>query len=116
MDHSPLVMSKSDASETAQSLQMHLLCYGWLSAYFDEQRKMMFRFRPKHHYLFHQALQTNEWQLNQGMFHTWDQESFLGKLKQICVRCHGGTATVRVFERYLLTMAMMFEQHRRVTK
>lgn len=116
MDHSSLVMSESDASETAELLQLHLLCYSWLSAYYHECRQMMFRFRPKHHYVFHQALQIQEWRINQSIFHTWDQESFLGKIKQICIRCHGGTATVRVFERYLLTMAMMFEQHRRVTK
>ncbi|CAL1151780.1 unnamed protein product [Cladocopium goreaui] len=114
LDNSGLLMSESDANETAECLQLHLVTYAWLAAYYWEEGVLLFRFRPKHHYLFHQAVQIAEWRLNQSIFHTWDQESFLGKIKQICVKCHGATATVRVFERYLLCMAMMLEQHRRV--
>lgn len=114
LDNSGLLLSKKDSKEAAESLQLHLVSYSWLAAMSWNEGQLLFRFRPKHHYLFHQACQLQEWRLNQSVFHTWEQESFLGKVKQICNKCHGSTATIRVFERYLLTMAMMLEQHRRL--
>ena len=53
------------------------------------------------------------WRLNQFLFQTMDEESFLGKLKNIFTACHGKTANRRMYSRYLLVLAMLLEDHRR---
>lgn len=52
-----------------------------VSAFFRREREMLFRVRPKHHYLAHQDTQLLAWKINQSAFHTSDEESFLGKAK-----------------------------------
>ena len=114
MDQNGLLLSDGDAEAICYHLHLHLKTYSWLASYFWGERKLYFRMRPKHHCLYHQALQAKAWAVNPCVFHTWDEESFLGKIKNICQQCHGKTATARLFQRYLLCMAMMLEQHRRL--
>lgn len=112
-DNSGLVLAEEDAVEASECLYQHLVTYQWLTAYFWEQRETLFRVRPKHHYLAHQSFQLKAWKLNQCMFATFDEESFLGKAKAIWQKCHGKTASKRFYDRYLLCLAMMLEEHRR---
>ena len=113
MDNSGMILSNSDASECSQGLMMFLKGYSWLATYYRQRSILLFRMRPKHHMMWHQGWQIHAWKLNQNIWHTFDEESFLGKLKQICKCCHGGTATRRVYQRYILVLAMMVEEHRR---
>lgn len=83
MDNSGLILSVEDAKETSRCLLVHLQAYSWLASFFWEERRLLFRLRPKHHCVFHQSRQFEQWRINQAMFHCFDQESFLGKLKNI---------------------------------
>ena len=94
MDNGGLVLNGNDAQEASNCL-------------------MLFLMRPKHHCLYHQAVQLGEWRLNQNLFQTCDDESFLGKLKNIFTACHGKTAPWRMYSRYLLVLAMFLENRRR---
>ena len=113
MDNGGLVLNGNDAQEASNCLKMFLSGYAWLASHFLGQRLMLFLMRPKHHCLYHQAVQLGEWRLNQNLFQTCDDESFLGKLKNIFTACHGKTAPWRMYSRYLLVLAMFLENRRR---
>ena len=83
MDAGGLLLDESDAQEGSENLHKFLTGYAWLAAHFVNKRMMLFLFRPKHHCVFHQAVQLGAWRINQTMFQTTDDESFLGKLKKI---------------------------------
>ena len=82
MDAGGLLLDESDAQEGSENLHKFLTGYAWLAAHFVNKRMMLFLFRPKHHCVFHQAVQLGAWRINQTMFQTTDDESFLGKLKK----------------------------------
>ena len=114
LDNSGVILDYNTAHEVADLLQNHITTYAWLAAFWFNQRKMVFRIRPKLHYLWHQAAQMREWQINICGFATWDDESFLGKIKAVATGCHGKTMTVRVFQRYLLCLALLIHKHQKL--
>ena len=67
---------------------------------------MLFKLRCKTHYNLHIAEDVKNHRLNPAVYHTFQEEAFLGKLKNIAIRCHGKTCAKRVFERYLLCTAI----------
>ena len=73
---------------------------------------LLFKLRPKTHYLYHMALELPKTRLNFNIFHTFTEESFLGKVKAIALRTHGKTMSQRTFQRYLLYMAIFLRQNR----
>lgn len=74
---------------------------------------MLYKIRHKSHYLVHVQAEVLTYKINQRLYHTWEDESFLGKLKAIAVRCHGKTVTFRIYQRYLLAFAIFLQEHRR---
>ena len=110
LDSAGIVLGEMDAEEASKMLLLHCKSYCWLSAFFS-QRKMLFRVRPKLHYIMHQALQVKHLKLNLSSFTTFEEESFLGKIKAIICSCHGATCYVRFFQRYLLCLALMIRKH-----
>lgn len=113
-DAGGLILTKHEAAESSSCLQKFLAGWVWLAANFVQKRQMLFLLRPKHHCLHHQAVQMNSWRINQRLFSTMDDESFLGKIKHIYTSCHGRTASARMYSRYLLVLAMVLEEHRRL--
>lgn len=97
MDHGSLVLSEEGALEAHECLHLHLNAYFWLAAYHYQQRIQLFKLRCKTHYLFHIAEDILELQLNPALFHTFDEESFLGKLKAIAIHCHGVHVQIACF-------------------
>lgn len=111
LDSSGLVMSWASASEAADALMLHAKSFSWLSSYFFEKRELLFRMRPKSHYVMHQAIFLKETALNLNSFNTFSEESFLGSIKMLAVACHGKTMTSRIFSRYLLCLALMVRKY-----
>ena len=65
------------------------------------------------HYLLHLSRYIKRTRLNMGVLGAvWGEESFLGKLKKIGVRCHSATVMKRVFGRYLLLQGLRFRDTR----
>lgn len=116
MDEGSMVFTGEEAKEANECLHLHLKCYFWLASYHYEKRALLYKLRCKSHYLFHIADDIIQFSLNPAMFYTFDEESFLGKIKRICVRCHGSTCTHRIFMRLILCMAMFVEQYRKTEK
>lgn len=108
-----LVFSHEEAAEASESLRAHLVSFMWLAAYHFQKREMYFKLRCKTHYLFHVSRDIQLTHVNPMMFENWHEESFLGKLKRVAIRCHGGTSTQRVFLRYLLCLAMYLQQFKK---
>ncbi|CAK9041685.1 Uncharacterized protein SCF082_LOCUS24047 [Durusdinium trenchii] len=107
LDHADLIVDR-DSGELSL---LHTRAYTWLSACYLNRRIMLFKIRPKFHYLWHQAVTLKTWRINVGVFANWDEEALLGKVKFIAVACHGRTVTQRVFERYLLVFALTIHRH-----
>ena len=102
LDSAGIVLGEMDAEEASKMLLLHCKSYCWLSAFFVSQRKMLFRVRPKLHYIVHQALQVKNLKLNLSSFTTFEEESFLGKIKAIICSCHGATCLRSVFSKILV--------------
>ena len=111
LDGSGIILDREAAEESSEMLLLHIKSYAWLAAYFYNKRVMVFRIRPKLHYIYHQAVQLREWRINMSVFATWTDESFLGKIKVVATACHGKTMTSRVFQRYLLCLALLVHRH-----
>ena len=110
MDNSGLIMEKGKAAEVSDSLFRFIRAYTWLASHFFGLRRLLFRIRPKLHYVYHQALEIRETQLNLSCFHTFNEESFLGKIKTLAKACHGRTMCKQVFARYVLVLALMVDR------
>lgn len=111
-DAGGLVLDEDEADEAAICLQTHLRTYAVLADHFYKLRLMMFKIRCKSHYLWHVSLEVRAYRINQNLFHTFQEESFLGKIKAIGVRCHGRTCSHRLYQRYFLCLAVFLEDHR----
>ena len=83
-------------------LHMHLRATEMLASYCWHNNIMAFKMRPKHHYMWHVAMDLPVTRLNPRVFHVWEEEKFLGRLKKIAIKCHGATVQRRALERYLL--------------
>ena len=114
MDNSSLVMERDVALEVSESLFRFIRAYTWLGSHYFGLRRLMFRIRPKLHYIYHQAVEIRDTQLNLCCFHTFSEESFLGKIKTLAKACHGRTMCKQVFARYLLVLALMVDRQDRL--
>ena len=110
-DSSGLVLTPDQASEASQCLADHLVCYGWLAARDYDRRVMRFKIRVKCHYLWHVSWEISKYKLNQNLFHTFQEESYLGKIKAVATKCHGRTCTGRIFQRLFLCFAIFLHEN-----
>ena len=114
MSAGDIILDRPTAVEASDALFMHIQMYAWLAAKYYCDRHMLFRIRPKVHYMWHQACQIRDWRINVQVFSTIHEESFLGKIKLVATACHGKTATARVYQRYVLCLALLVHQHRKL--
>jgi hypothetical protein len=113
-DFAGLVLNDQEADEAAQCLHLYLRAYAELAGYYFARGKLMYKMRHKYHYMTHVEVDISVYKINQRACHTFDEESFLGKLKAIGIRCHGKTLSFRIFQRYLLAWAVCLQEHRKL--
>lgn len=76
--------------------------------------KALFKLRPKHHYFCHILMRLQlDMQNPCKQLQCAGEETFMGVIKRIGSQTHGGTAYVRTFQRYLIYLAVRWEQRRR---
>lgn len=114
MDSHSLILPESAAREAHECLHLHLRAYLWLASFHYHQRELLFKVRPKTHYLHHLADDIFQYRLNPVLWHTFSEEHFLGRVKAIAVRCHGATCTSRLFLRYILCLAVCLEDFKKL--
>ena len=101
-----IILTEAEANEASSCLFTYNKCFAWLALRF-KGHGYLFKVRPKGHYLEHMAFALKELRFNQvKLFATHSEESFLGKVKSIACRVHGKTLSKRVFERYILCLAV----------
>ena len=110
-DRAGPVLLEGEAKQVADCMRLHLRSYIELAGIHYRSGRMMYKIRHKIHYLTHAVDDIFFYRLNQKLFHTFEEESFLGKLKAIGTRCHGSTMCSRIFQRYLLCIAVCLEEH-----
>lgn len=113
-DAGGIILSRRDAVEASESMLHHLRSYQFLNGNHGIEKVHLFRMRPKSHYLWHTAKQTRVWKINPFVFHCFQEESWLGHCKRIALQCHGKTMHHRIYERYLICLALYLENHKRV--
>lgn len=86
-------------------LSLHLRCYEILASYAWAARLMIFKFRPKHHVVWHMSQDILRTRVNPKVWSCSGDESFLGRLKHIAVMCHARATSLRTFQRYVLALA-----------
>ena len=113
MDNSGVLLTPEDAKAASEALQLHIKTFCWLALCFHDRRLLYWKVRPKTHVLFHMSTELVETRINPSIYHTFEDESFLGKIKAIASKVHGRTLCQRVFERYFLVLALFFDQEKR---
>ena len=109
--HGGLILSQEEASEASSSVLTFVSCFAWLALHSHDNKLLLFKCRPKLHYMFHTGEDLLKLRLNQlKLFATFEEESFLGRVKSIACQVHGRTLTTRVFQRYILTLAVSLHQ------
>lgn len=66
--------------------------------------------RPKHHCLYHLGRDVGRTCLNPRALSCWSDESFLGYLKRIGVRCHQLGILNRLYQRYILFLSLRWHK------
>ena len=110
-DSSGLIMEEGAACEAHDRLMEFFKSYAWLANFFYAQRLMLFRIRPKMHYMWHQAVQVRLWRINPSCFDNFSEESLRGHIKGMAKACHGSTVTTKMFYRYLISLAVEVSKH-----
>jgi hypothetical protein len=110
LDTSGDVLTLEQAEVAHRAGSRFLQC--WQALANEAALDFRFKIRCKHHMFDHVV-----WQLKAGRWNPkrnacWIDESFLGVLKGIGKRTHGGTTMLRVLQRYLLFIAVHFEERR----
>ena len=68
--------------------------------------------RPKHHNMDHMGRDIDRLRLNpRKIMACFGDESFLGYLKRIGIKCHQATLMVRLFQRYLLFISLRWRDN-----
>lgn len=106
-----IILGKDEAAEASKCLFVFVGCYSWLALACHDKKWLLFKCRPKLHYIMHTAEDLKSLRLNQlKLFSTFTEESFLGRIKSIAQQVHGRTFAMRVFQRYLLVFALVLHQ------
>ena len=116
LDHSELVMSESDTDYVCEHIQCFLLHWQGMFQIFHAAEICRWKFRPKHHYFEEMMMQIRRTRINPRHLACWQDESYLGHIKKIALRCHAGTALLRVFQRLSINLSHRFHKTKETAK
>ncbi|CAE7761614.1 unnamed protein product, partial [Symbiodinium necroappetens] len=116
LDHAGLLMDEDTSKVAYRHIRRHLTCWQWLASFSQSQGWHLWRLKPKHHYFDHISDFILRTRINPSIGAVWEEESFLGRLKKIAIRCHSATTMKRLMQRYLLMMGLRLEESRRVAQ
>jgi hypothetical protein len=78
-----------------------------------EQNLLLYRLRPKHHSVDHIQMDVVRTKLNPARVSScFQEESFLGYIKRIGVRCHASNMLLRLLQRYILYLSLRWKDSR----
>ena len=112
LDCNDLVLPPHDAQEVHDLLMQHLLHCQGLWQHFHALNVKRWKQRPKQHDLEHIAVFTKQTRLNARCTACFQDESYLGVLKHVAVKCHSSTVLLRMFQRILLNLSVRWKHNR----
>lgn len=116
MDTNDIVFQDGAKTETCDLLLQHLLHCQGLRQECRAQEVRRWKLRPKHHALEKIMLFVQETGLNPRVLACWQDESFLGRVKQIGTHCHSVTMLKRVYQRLILNWSQRWWETQRHAK
>ena len=105
---SPNVPSKA----VGENVEIHLLSWQHLAAQCSAKGLSLYKMRPKHHNFFHIGQDCVRTRLNPKVQSCWNDESFLGYLKRIGLKCHQANVMQRMMQRYILFLSLRWHDAR----
>ena len=106
-------LSPSLRQECSWNLQVHLISWQHLAHLCMERKLYLYRLRPKHHSMDHIQMDIARTRLNPARASScFSDESFLGYLKRIGVRCHSSNMMLRLLQRYILFLSLRWKDSR----
>ena len=100
------------SEETGKNLEVHLVAWQHLASFFENLGECLFKLRPKHHNVDHMAQDVPRTRLNPRKVQAcFNDESFLGYVKRIGVRCHQSNMMERLYRRYLLYLSLRWREN-----
>lgn len=112
MDSNDIILGPNEASEIDSLLKQHLLHWQGLHQHYLHLGVERWKLRPKHHDTEHLASKTKETRVNPRFTACWQDESYLGQVKQVAVRCHAQNALLRIFQRIILNLSLRWKDVR----
>lgn len=111
--HILLIPSPNAREEVSGYLQMHLICWQNLTHRCQQKGLKLFRLRPKHHSIDHLQMDIRRNLLNPARsMQCFTDESFLGHIKRIGIRCHCVSMMQRLLQRYVLLLSLRWRDSR----
>lgn len=74
------------------------------------------KIRPKHHYFEHMKDDMHTWRANPVKLQCFAPETFMGRIKQLGLRCHGLTVLQRMPQRLIIAYAVRWAERRRLNR
>ena len=100
------------SEEIGKNLQVHLVAWQHLASFFENLGEFLFKLRPKHHNVDHMAQDVPRTRLNPRKIQAcFNDESFLGYVKRIGIRCHQSNMMERLYQRYLLYLSLRWREN-----
>lgn len=113
MDKAPLLLTREQADLLDHHGRTYIATYAALAKRSAEARDCMWKWRPKLHNFEHLLESTRESRINPRHTGCWDDESYLGKLKRLGLKCSGQTILKTSLLRYFLYLGLRWEARRR---
>ena len=115
-DVCPLLMDQADADYIADHFRDFLLHWQGMKRACKDAGVKRWGFRPKHHFFEHVGEQTRRTRLNPRHLTCFQDESYLGAIKQVATKTHPATALLRIFQRLILNWGLRFHVARKSAK
>lgn len=116
MDQAGLILQKEEANHVSEMVLAHLRHWQGLRQMSMHANVKRWRFRPKHHYLEHLILSLPKVRLNPRCGACFQDEAYLGAIKQIAIRCNSVSVLLRVFQRLQLNLAQRWHETRQASQ
>lgn len=116
MDECDLVLSVEDGEYIHQHILASLSFWQAQSQSCHAAKVLRWKFRPKHHYMEKIGDFAQRARINPRHVSCFQDESFLGHIRNIAVRTHPSTCLLRIFQRLMLNLGQRFEDTRENAK
>lgn len=110
LDQHDLILPQKHATKFHDLLMKGLLHWQGLATRCIQNNVFRWKLRPKHHTVDHLARDVKRTRLNPRLLmQCFQDESYLGQIKQIGIHCHVAQMMTRFFQRLLIFLAIRFK-------